>query len=93
VRIEDDCALFVDGEEAVLGAEGVVREKDGKVLWDGSGEGETEWIVKRAQWRVRVEPVEYEGERRMQVVLCGVKVEAGSVERRRNVEKGFLGSS
>jgi hypothetical protein len=52
---------------------------------------EVEWIVKRAQWRLRVEPVEHEGERRMQVVLCAVKVEAFSVEKRRNVERGFLG--
>lgn len=56
-------------------------------------DGETEWIVKRAHWRLRVEPVEYEGERRMQVVLCAVKMEAFSVERRRNVERGFLGSA
>lgn len=54
---------------------------------------EVEWVVKRAHWRLRVEPVEYEGERRMQVVLCGVKIEAFSAERRRNVERGFLGSA
>jgi len=54
---------------------------------------EVEWIVKRAHWRLRVELVEYEGERRMQVVLCAVKIEAFSVERRRNVERAFLGSA
>ncbi|KAF2034011.1 hypothetical protein EK21DRAFT_97801 [Setomelanomma holmii] len=58
---------------------------------DDDEQDELEWIVKRAQWRLRVEPVEYEGERRMQVVLCGVKIEAFSVERRRNVERVFLG--
>lgn len=53
---------------------------------------EIEWIIKRAHWRLRVEPVEFEGEKRMQVVLCAVKIEAFSVERTRNVERGFLGS-
>ncbi|KAH7080957.1 hypothetical protein FB567DRAFT_595283 [Paraphoma chrysanthemicola] len=67
---------------------------EGAMLRAGADEDdEVEWVVKRAQWRLRVEPVEYEGERRMQVVLCGVKVEAFSVERRRNVERGFLGSA
>jgi hypothetical protein len=92
VRIESDCAITLDGETALLSTEGVIRERDGKVLWSGR-EGEEEWIVKRAQWRVRVEPVEYEGERRMQVVLIGVKVDAIGRERRRNVERGFLGSA
>jgi hypothetical protein len=55
---------------------------------------ESEWVVNRAQWRLRVEPVEYDGEeRRMQVVLCGVKIEAFTVEKSRNVERGFLGSA
>ncbi|KAH8728033.1 hypothetical protein GQ44DRAFT_609972 [Phaeosphaeriaceae sp. PMI808] len=56
-------------------------------------DGEVEWVVKRAQWRLRVEAVEFDGERRMQVVLCAVKVEAFSVERTRNFERGFLGSA
>jgi hypothetical protein len=57
-------------------------------------EVETEWVVKRAQWRLRVQPVEYDGEeRRMQVVLCGVKIEAFTVERSRNIARGFLESA
>ncbi|KAF1844272.1 BTB/POZ domain-containing protein [Cucurbitaria berberidis CBS 394.84] len=56
-------------------------------------EPEMEWTVKRAHWRIRVEPVESDGEaRRMQVVLCGVKIEAFTIERTRNLERGFLGS-
>ncbi|KAF2827931.1 hypothetical protein CC86DRAFT_201972 [Ophiobolus disseminans] len=66
---------------------------DTEMLRTDDDEVEAEWIVKRAHWRLRVEPVEYEGERRMQVVLCGVKIEAFTVERRRNVERGFLGSA
>lgn len=57
-------------------------------------ESEVEWTIKRAQWRLRVEPVEGHGDgRRMQVILCGVKIEASTVERSRNIERGFLGSS
>lgn len=56
-------------------------------------EQQVEWVVKRAHWRVRVEAIECDGERRAQVVLLGVKIEAFSVERTRNVERGFLGSA
>lgn len=77
--------LWGGASEAGLGS--------GSMLRAGDDDEEVEWVVKRAQWRLRVEPVEYDGERRMQVVLCGVKVEAFSVERSRNVERGFLGSA
>lgn len=104
VRVDADCALEVDGapaEVAVHAETGKagIRSCTGEKRWIWGGaqpdgvDGETEWVVKRAHWRLRVEPVDYEGERRMQVVLCGVKMEAFSVERRRNVERGFLGSA
>jgi hypothetical protein len=99
VRLDADCALDLDGaavEVCVTGSgkTGIRRVDDGKLVWGSEEEAdEVEWTIKRAHWRLRVEPVEYEGERRMQVVLCGVKVEAFSVERRRNVERGFLGSA
>jgi hypothetical protein len=51
-----------------------------------------EWTIKRAHWRIRVEPVESDSEgRRMQVILCGVKIEAFTAERIRNSARGFLG--
>ncbi|KAF2799657.1 hypothetical protein K505DRAFT_320981 [Melanomma pulvis-pyrius CBS 109.77] len=50
-----------------------------------------EWIVKRAHWRLRVEPVDGDGAR-MQVVLCGVRIEGFAIERSRNRERGFLGA-
>lgn len=101
VRLDRDCALNIDGEAAELsvdetsGRVGFKREGDAKWAWGGAREKdeETEWVVKRAHWRLRVEPVEFDGEKRMQVVLCGVKIEAFSVERRRNFSRGFLGSS
>ncbi|KAF1914522.1 hypothetical protein BDU57DRAFT_453129 [Ampelomyces quisqualis] len=96
VRVDADCALSVDGEAAYLCASGRLRrEGDGKEVGSEDGNGgrrrETEWIVRRAQWRVRVEPVVDAAEKRMLVVLCGVKIEALTAERRRNVERGFLG--
>jgi hypothetical protein len=93
VRLEPDCALEIDGKAAEFSLEGIRNCASSAILWNGArGDGEIEWIVKRAHWRLRVEPVEHEGERRMQVVLCGVKIEAFSVESRRNVERRFLGS-
>lgn len=101
VRLENDCALSLDGDAAEISTDktsgriGVIRERDAKWIWGGAREEDegTEWIVKRAHWRLRVEPVEHDGEKRMQVVLCGVKIEATSVERKRNIRRGFLGNS
>jgi hypothetical protein len=64
---------------------------DGVAMKDGE-EQEEEWIVKRAHWRLRVEPIEGEGGK-MQVVLCGVRIEGFNVEKSRNRSRGFLGSS
>lgn len=64
------------------GKEDIPEMKDGE-------EQEEEWIIKRAHWRLRVEPVEGEGSK-MQVVLCGVKIEGYSVEKSRNKSRSFL---
>jgi hypothetical protein len=79
----------------------------GEWLWGGGGpnheptesrtddpEPEVEWTIKRAHWRIRVEPIESDSDgKRMQVILCGVKIEAFTVERTRNSARGFLGSA
>jgi hypothetical protein len=103
VRLDTDCALEIDSAAAEIridqpsGRIGIRRDRDKTWVWGGDNEPteseEVEWVVKRAHWRLRVEPVDYEGERRMQVVLCGVRLEAFTVERRRNFERGFLGSA
>ncbi|KAF2197585.1 hypothetical protein GQ43DRAFT_402757 [Delitschia confertaspora ATCC 74209] len=78
-----------------------VRFEDGKGEWVWGGdkneeeEREEQWTVKRAQWRIRVEPVSrdvMDPARRMQVVLCIVRVEAVRSQRVRNRQRGFLGS-
>ena len=97
--------LGMDGETGCIGIRRIGRERD-EWVWGGSKvgdddashlraydqEAEVEWTVKRAHWRIRVEPTESDGEgsRRMQVILCGVKLEAFTVERTRNSARGFL---
>ena len=57
-----------------------------------------EWIVKKGQWRMRVQPrAEYSprvgrGEEggSMEIVLCAVKLDAVSGQRGRNMGRGFL---
>lgn len=65
------------------------REIEVRVGKDGEEQGE-ELVVKRAHWRLRVEPVDGEAAK-MQVVLCGVRIESYSRETSRNRSRGFLG--
>ncbi|KAF2011025.1 hypothetical protein BU24DRAFT_436347 [Aaosphaeria arxii CBS 175.79] len=58
--------------------------------FEDHGEGE-EWVIKKAHWRLRVEPDEAEVGK-MQVILCGVRMEGYSMERSRNRARGFLSS-
>lgn len=64
--------------------------QDTPVFKDGE-EQEQEWIIKKAHWRLRVEPMDGEGGR-MQVILCGVRIEGFSLEKSRNKSRGFLGT-
>jgi hypothetical protein len=91
--------------EQPYGFDGDVEPGKSEWIWGGAKKDETpihsesgeeeegghEWIVKRAHWRLRVEPVESEGAK-MQVVLCGVRIEGFAIERSRNRERGFLGA-
>ncbi|PSN74178.1 hypothetical protein BS50DRAFT_478440 [Corynespora cassiicola Philippines] len=101
VRISTDCYMEIDdvpvelAVDAESGRLGMRRVTGGEWLWGGAraNEHEEEWVVKRAQWRLRVEPLPFDGEGgRMQVVLCGVRIQGHSVERSRNRNRGFLGS-
>ncbi|KAF2715596.1 hypothetical protein K504DRAFT_446436 [Pleomassaria siparia CBS 279.74] len=88
-RYEYDADVEVEKSEWVWGG----AKKDESYTHSESGEEEEEeageeWIVKRAQWRLRVEPVEGEGAK-MQVVLCGVKIEGFTIERSRNRQRAF----
>lgn len=55
-------------------------------------EGE-DWVVKKAQWRLRVQPMsggQSSGKSGMEVILGAVKIEAYSNERGRNAARDFL---
>lgn len=84
VQINSDCALILDGKDI----------DDGSItsLMSGKGKGDLESVVRRAHWRIRVEPVDDAEEPQMQVVLEGVKLEVFTKEKSRNTERGFLGS-
>ncbi|KAF7194081.1 hypothetical protein HII31_04602 [Pseudocercospora fuligena] len=52
-----------------------------------------EWILSKAQWRLRVQPLTggaQSGKSGMEVILAAVKIEAYSTERSRNAERAFL---
>ncbi|KAK3109597.1 hypothetical protein LTR53_016978 [Teratosphaeriaceae sp. CCFEE 6253] len=63
----------------------------------GGGEEEEEgeeWVLRKAQWRLRVQPLPggaQAGRSGMEVILGAVKLEAYSSERGRNAARGFLG--
>lgn len=95
--------LHVDSDTRRIG---IRRPRSSTWLWGGSKpdfeashlradeqDPEVEWTVKRAHWRLRVEPLAPDAEsdgRRMQVVLCGVRLEVFTAERARNASRGFL---
>lgn len=60
----------------------------------GGDEDEVEqWVLKKAQWRLRVQPITGgapAGRSGMEVILGAVKIEAYSNERARNSARGFL---
>ncbi|KAF2683776.1 hypothetical protein K458DRAFT_487863 [Lentithecium fluviatile CBS 122367] len=86
---EQDGHGTIAGDTAKEWIWGGAREIDVKIGKDGEESGE-ELVVKRAHWRLRVEPVDGEGAK-MQVVLCGVRLEGYSQEKSRNRSRGFLG--
>ncbi|RMY45230.1 hypothetical protein D0865_10036 [Hortaea werneckii] len=48
------------------------------------------WVVKKAQWRLRVQPVHFGGRKGVEVVLAAVKIDAISNDRARNAARAFL---
>ncbi|KAI6875506.1 hypothetical protein D0864_14209 [Hortaea werneckii] len=64
------------------------QQKRGKNVSDGR-EG-PDWVVKKAQWRLRLHPLDIGGRKGIQVALVAVKIDAISTERGRNAARGFL---
>lgn len=105
-RIGPDADVIIDGKAWIHGEENVEAEDDDDMDVDAANnarkrqrratvvedDGE-ELIVKRSQWRLRVQPVSGGGQPArggMEVVLGAVKIEAYRNERARNAERGFL---
>ncbi|KAI4944337.1 hypothetical protein J4E86_009395 [Alternaria arbusti] len=101
VRLYEDTALEIDGSPAELAHDEYgmigIRSLDQKKKWfwteERGGDAEDkQWTLRRAHWRIRVEPVKGDAEgKRMQVILCAVKLEAFTNERPRNSSRKFLG--
>ena len=106
-RLGTDADITVDGEKWVVGAEDEDDNRDEELSIGGDGrmrndrkrgeshhklEGE-DWIVQKAQWRLRVQPTTggtQSDRRAVEVILGAVKIVAISDERSRNASKGFL---
>ena len=87
VRIDSACALTVDGKEVELGTDNEQFPPN-----TNRGSAALEWVVRRAQWRVRVEAAGDE-EAELHVVLEAVRIDATTKERARNATRGFLGGA
>jgi hypothetical protein len=106
IRIDQDASITLDGDTVEWVGHDIEhsddRMTDGSVTaipkvlrWKGERDlnKEMEWLIKRGQWRLRVEAVKepYGGPSRVEVVLCAVKLEGYTKEMYRNRSRGFLG--
>jgi hypothetical protein len=83
---EDEEELFpAPKQKNILGVPRIKRWKEGKLV-----DNEMEWVVRRGQWRVRVESAENDSTR-VEVSLKAVRLECFTEERERNGKRGFLG--
>ncbi|KAI7650849.1 hypothetical protein KC318_g16141, partial [Hortaea werneckii] len=105
VLIGPDADVMLDGRPWFIES-GNVDEKADKQMTDGAGEPtqqqnrrgnnvsdrreKPDWVVKKAQWRLRVQPVHVGGGKGIQVVLIAVKIDAISNDRARNAARAFL---
>ncbi|GAB1743567.1 hypothetical protein NU219Hw_g496t1 [Hortaea werneckii] len=105
VLIGPDADVTLDGRPWSIEG-GSVNEKADSEMTDGAGERtrqhhqggkhvsgrreETGWVVKKAQWRLRVHPVNIGGKEGIRVVLIAVKIDAISNDRARNAARAFL---
>ncbi|KAK0798620.1 hypothetical protein LTR91_017859 [Friedmanniomyces endolithicus] len=90
--VEDDEA---DSEASSMNIDSTGTPRAGGKRRRGGDEDEEgeEWIVRNAQWRVRVQPMQgaaQAGKSSMEVILGAVKIDAYSTERGRNAARGFL---
>ncbi|KAK6430220.1 hypothetical protein LTR95_013627 [Oleoguttula sp. CCFEE 5521] len=97
VRLGTDVDVILDGkewrvkeeeEEEDVAMDADENQASKQRITSGEDDEAEEWIVKKAQWRLRVQPIP--GGSGMEVILGAVKIEAYSRERARNAARGFL---
>ncbi|RDI83036.1 hypothetical protein Vi05172_g6938 [Venturia inaequalis] len=81
---DDDDAFPSPKQKLILGMPKVKRWKEGRLI-----DREMEWIVRRGQWRLRVEGAENDSGR-VEVSLRAVRLECFTEERERNSKRAFL---
>ncbi|KAI7161931.1 hypothetical protein KC349_g2359 [Hortaea werneckii] len=105
VLISPDADVMLDGRPWFIES-GSVDQKADNEMTDGAGEPtqqndqdeknvsdrreEPGWVVKKAQWRLRVQPVHVGGKKGIRVALLAVKIDAISNDRARNAARAFL---
>lgn len=105
VRIGSDADVIVDGQKWQSDACSDVSEamdadddrrtssRRQSMRQQSAGNTHVEWVISKAQWRLRVQPVSssVQSDRNdMEVILAAVKIEAYSNERSRNSARDFL---
>jgi hypothetical protein len=82
---EESDAFPMPKQKAILGLPRIKSWKEGKLI-----DREMDWIVRKGQWRLRVEAAENDSSR-VEVSLRAVRLECFTGERARNGRRGFLG--
>lgn len=102
IRVDRDASVTLDGVVVEWdGRDGQMSDGDlpaampriRKWMVDRTLNKETEWLIQRAQWRLRIEPVaeSHSGGNQVELVLCAVKLEGFTSMMFRNQSRGFLG--
>lgn len=90
---DDDESSSMDVDSSSGRRTGKRRRRQNTEEDDDDEDGSEEWIVRKAQWRLRVQPMSggvQSGRSGMEVILGAVRIEAFSSERGRNASRGFL---
>ncbi|QDS77622.1 hypothetical protein FKW77_002457 [Venturia effusa] len=82
---DDDDTFPSPKQKLILGMPKVKSWKEGRLI-----DRDMEWIVRRGQWRLRIEGAENDSSR-VEVSMKAVRLECFVSERERNSRRGFLG--
>lgn len=75
------------------GGDGGTSAVAGSAAGPGTSDSSNTWLIRTAQWRLRVAPNPQDRIRGgLEIVFVGVKIDAFSGEKGRNWNRGFLGA-